>query len=149
MPWNNFVSLLLLQSWQTKKLAILTFGHFDGLDATRHYLAQLDATWRYSTLLDAARRCSTLHDAARRYLTLLDAFRRYLVLLDATRRHDYYSIWFNFSAAFFISEKKTGVIKLKKHFIHLVPCHEMLIIILNCWYIRNIIKYFLNNKIKN
>jgi hypothetical protein len=63
--------------------------------------------------------------------------------------HDYYSIWFNFSAAFFISEKKTGVIKLKNHFIHLVPCHEMLIIILNCWYIRNIIKYFLNNKIKN
>jgi hypothetical protein len=43
-----------------------------------------------------------------------------------------YSIWFNFSAAFFISEKKTGVIKLKIHFIHLVPCHEMLIIILNC-----------------
>jgi hypothetical protein len=46
--------------------------------------------------------------------------------------HDYYSIWFNFSATFFISEKKTGVIKLQNHFIHLVPCHEMLIIILNC-----------------
>jgi hypothetical protein len=40
--------------------------------------------------------------------------------------HDYYSIWFNLSAAFFKSEKKTGVIKLKTHFIHLVPCHEML-----------------------
>jgi hypothetical protein len=61
---------------------------------------------------------------------------------------DYYSIWFNFRATFFISEKKTGVIKLKTHFNYLVPCHEMLIMILNCWYIRNIIKYFLNNNIK-
>jgi hypothetical protein len=30
--------------------------------------------------------------------------------------HDYYSIWFNFSAAFFISEKKAVVIKLKTHY---------------------------------
>jgi hypothetical protein len=44
--------------------------------------------------------------------------------------HDYYSIWFNLSAAFFISEKKTGVIKLKPPLFHLVPCHEMLKIIL-------------------
>jgi hypothetical protein len=31
-------------------------------------------------------------------------------------RHDYYSIWFNLSAAFFISEKKAVVIKLKTHY---------------------------------
>jgi hypothetical protein len=39
--------------------------------------------------------------------------------------HDYYSIWFNFSAAFFISEKKAVVIKLKTHYFisyHLMKC---------------------------
>jgi hypothetical protein len=39
--------------------------------------------------------------------------------------HDYYSIWFNLSAAFFISEKKTGVIKLKTHYFisyHVMKC---------------------------
>jgi hypothetical protein len=39
--------------------------------------------------------------------------------------HDYYSIWFNISAAFFISEKKPGVIKLKTHYFisnHVVKC---------------------------
>jgi hypothetical protein len=38
---------------------------------------------------------------------------------------DYYSIWFNLSAAFFISEKKTGVIKLKTHYFisyHVMKC---------------------------
>jgi hypothetical protein len=62
--------------------------------------------------------------------------------------HDYYSIWFNLSAAFFIPEKKTGIIKTKNPLFHLVPCHEMLIIVLNCLYIWNIIKYFLNIKLK-
>jgi hypothetical protein len=32
---------------------------------------------------------------------------------------------------------------------HLVPCHEMLIIVYNCLYIWNNIKYFLNNKIES
>jgi hypothetical protein len=39
--------------------------------------------------------------------------------------HDYYSIWFNFSAAFFISEKKAVVIKLKTHYFishHFMKC---------------------------
>jgi hypothetical protein len=100
-PWNNFVILLLLLSWQTKKLAIWSFWHFDGLEprcystllgatwvwrylmllnATRRYSTLLDATWRYSTLLDAAWRCSTLLDAARRCSTLLDAIWRYSYL---------------------------------------------------------------------
>jgi hypothetical protein len=38
---------------------------------------------------------------------------------------------------------------VKNPLFHLVPCHEMLIIILNCSHIRNIIKYFLNNKIES
>jgi hypothetical protein len=36
-----------------------------------------------------------------------------------------YAIWFNFTAAFFISEKKTGVIKLKAHYFisyHVMKC---------------------------
>jgi hypothetical protein len=33
--------------------------------------------------------------------------------------HDYYSIWFNLSAAFFISEIKAVVIKLKTHYFFL------------------------------
>jgi hypothetical protein len=39
--------------------------------------------------------------------------------------HDYYSIWFNLSAAFFKSEKTTGVIKLKTHYFisnHFMKC---------------------------
>jgi hypothetical protein len=39
--------------------------------------------------------------------------------------------------------------KTKNPLFHLVPCHEMVIIILNCSHIRNIIKYFLNNKIES
>jgi hypothetical protein len=38
--------------------------------------------------------------------------------------------------------------KTKNPLFHLVPCHEMLIIIFNCSHIRNIIMYFLNNKIE-
>jgi hypothetical protein len=51
------ITLSYFYSFTRDKLAILTFGHFDGLDgldATRHYLAQLDATRRYLTLLDAS-----------------------------------------------------------------------------------------------
>jgi hypothetical protein len=39
--------------------------------------------------------------------------------------HDYYSIWFNLIAAFFKSEKTTGVIKLKTHYFisnHFMKC---------------------------
>jgi hypothetical protein len=39
--------------------------------------------------------------------------------------------------------------KTKNPLFHLVPCHELLIIILNCSHIRYIIKYFLNNKIES
>jgi hypothetical protein len=60
-----------------------------------------------------------------------------------------YAIWFNLSAAFFIFEKKNRSHKTKNPLFHLVLCHEMLIIVLNCLYIRNIIKYFLNNKIES
>jgi hypothetical protein len=48
-----------------------------------------------------------------------------------TVAHDYYSIWFNLSTAFFISEKKTGAShKIKNPLFHLVQYHEMLKIIL-------------------
>jgi hypothetical protein len=42
-----------------------------------------------------------------------------------SHEHDYYSIWFNLSAAFFISEKKAKVIKLKTHYFisyHVMKC---------------------------
>jgi hypothetical protein len=38
--------------------------------------------------------------------------------------------------------------KTKNPLFHLVPCHEMLILVLNCLYISNIIKYFLNIKLE-
>jgi hypothetical protein len=38
--------------------------------------------------------------------------------------------------------------KTKNPLFHLLPCHEMLIIVLNCLYIWNIIKYFLNINLK-
>jgi hypothetical protein len=48
--------------------------------------------------------------------------------------HDYYSILFNLNATFFISEKNRSH-KTKNPLLHLVPCYEMLIIVLNCLYI--------------
>jgi hypothetical protein len=44
---------------------------------------------------------------------------------DNTERHDYYSIWFNFIAAFFRSENKVRDIKLKTHYFisyHVMKC---------------------------
>jgi hypothetical protein len=45
--------------------------------------------------------------------------------------------------------EKTLSHKTKNPLFHLVPCREMLIIIINCSHIRNIIKYFLNDKMEN
>jgi hypothetical protein len=66
-------------------------------------------------------------------------------------RHDYYSIWIMVQSKrrlLYIREKSRSH-KTKNLLFHLVPCHEMLMIILNCSHIRNIIKYFLNNKIES
>jgi HEPN domain-containing protein len=49
------------------------------------------------------------------FRTQHDMFRRVHNMYPHT--HDYYSIWFNLSAAFFKSEKTTGVIKLKTHYL--------------------------------
>jgi hypothetical protein len=49
--------------------------------------------------------------------------------------HDYYSIWFNLNAAFFKSEEKSGVIKLKTHYFisyhyHVMKCLTIYITVL-------------------
>jgi hypothetical protein len=63
--------------------------------------------------------------------------------------HDYYSTYMVQSKRRLYIREKSRSHKTKNPLFHLVPCHEMLIIILNCSHIGNIIKYFLNNKIES
>jgi hypothetical protein len=80
---------------------------------------------RYST--QSTLRFSTLHQ---RYFTLLYAtlpniLSTYDIGMTPEHKwsHDYYSIWFNFTANFFISEEKVWVIKLSNHYFISVSRH--------------------------